>query len=131
MKNTWIVRFMIIIPIILGFVIKINKTQLFDWTMFFLSLIICIIIGIIIMIKTDGDSVSGIFKEYNEKQKEEQERIAQENANNIPKCPTCGSTNIRRISGTEKAVNTAAFGLYGNKRKCQFECQNPNCRYRW
>lgn len=51
--------------------------------------------------------------------------------NPVPKCPTCGSTNIRRINGTEKAFNAAMFGLLGNKRKCQFECQNPNCRYRW
>ena len=49
----------------------------------------------------------------------------------LPKCPTCGSTNIRHISGTERAANIFAFGLLGNKRKCQFECQNPNCRYRW
>ena len=52
-------------------------------------------------------------------------------SNPIPRCPTCGSTNIRHISGTERAANIFAFGLLGNKRKCQFECQNPNCRYRW
>jgi DNA-directed RNA polymerase subunit RPC12/RpoP len=50
---------------------------------------------------------------------------------NIPKCPTCGSTNIRHISSTERGVNAVMFGFFGNKRKCQFECLNPNCRYRW
>lgn len=50
---------------------------------------------------------------------------------NLPKCPTCGSTNIRHISSTERGVNAVMFGLFGNKRKCQFECLNPNCRYRW
>lgn len=49
----------------------------------------------------------------------------------IPKCPTCGSTNIRHISLTERGVNAVVFGFFGNKRKCQFECLNPNCRYRW
>lgn len=50
---------------------------------------------------------------------------------NLPKCPTCGSTNIRHISSTERGVNAVMFGFFGNKRKCQFECLNPNCRYRW
>ena len=49
----------------------------------------------------------------------------------IPKCPTCGSTNIRRMSATEKVVNVGMFGLFGNKRKYQFECLNPNCKYKW
>ena len=48
-----------------------------------------------------------------------------------PKCPTCGCTNIRRISATEKAVNIGMFGLLGNKRKYQFECLNPACKYKW
>lgn len=47
------------------------------------------------------------------------------------KCPTCGCPKIRRISSTEKVVNTMAFGFFGNKRKKQFECLNPNCKYRW
>ena len=50
---------------------------------------------------------------------------------NLPKCPTCGSTNIRHISSTERGVNAVVFGFFGNKRKCQFECLNPNCRYKW
>ena len=50
---------------------------------------------------------------------------------NVPKCPTCGSTNIRHITATERGVNAVVFGVFGTKRKCQFECQNPNCKYRW
>ena len=50
---------------------------------------------------------------------------------NLPKCPTCSSTNIRHISSTERGVNAVMFGFFGNKRKCQFECLNPNCKYRW
>lgn len=45
------------------------------------------------------------------------------------KCPTCGSPNCERISGTAKAVSAAAFGLYGNKRNKQFRCKN--CEYMW
>lgn len=45
------------------------------------------------------------------------------------KCPTCGSNDCERISGATKAVNAAAFGLYGNKRNKQFRCNN--CKYMW
>lgn len=48
-----------------------------------------------------------------------------------PRCPTCGCTNVRRISTTERAVNAGLFGLLGNKRMYQFECMNPNCKYKW
>lgn len=56
---------------------------------------------------------------------------APEQEDNKPQCPTCGSTNIRHISSAERGVNAVMFGFFGNKRKCQFECLNPNCRYRW
>ncbi|MEG0941316.1 MAG: hypothetical protein RSE64_05405 [Oscillospiraceae bacterium] len=48
-----------------------------------------------------------------------------------PKCPTCGYENVRRISDGEKLGNAVMLGYLGNKRKMQFECLNPNCRYRW
>ena len=31
--------------------------------------------------------------------------------NNTPKCPTCGSTNIQKISGTKRWLSTGLFGL--------------------
>jgi len=49
----------------------------------------------------------------------------------MPKCPTCGSENIRRISQNERSGNALMFGLYGNKRKYQFECLNKSCGYKW
>lgn len=64
----------------------------------------------------------------------QQKRIEKEHLDketHIPKCPTCGSTNIRRISTVEKATGTILFGIFSNKRKCQFECQNPKCKYKW
>ena len=48
---------------------------------------------------------------------------------NIPKCPTCSSTNIKKISSTSKAINTATFGLLGTKRFKTFHCNN--CKYEW
>ncbi len=50
-------------------------------------------------------------------------REAQELANR-PKCIYCGSTNIKRISSTAKIVNVAMFGVFGNKRRYQWHCNN-------
>lgn len=48
---------------------------------------------------------------------------------NIPHCPTCGSTNIEKITATSKAVNTIVFGIFGTKRHKSFHCNN--CKYEW
>ena len=48
---------------------------------------------------------------------------------NKPKCPTCKSTNLKKISVTSKAVNTAVFGIFGTKRNKTFHCNN--CGYEW
>ena len=52
-----------------------------------------------------------------------------ETQQNTPKCPTCGSTNLKKITATQKASNAVLFGLFGNKRKKQFHCNN--CGYEW
>ena len=47
------------------------------------------------------------------------------------KCPTCGCTEVQKISNTSKVINAGVFGLLGNKRRYQYECLNPNCKYMW
>ena len=44
-----------------------------------------------------------------------------------PHCPICHSENLIKITTGEKIGNTLAFGIFGNKRKKQFKCQN--CGY--
>lgn len=50
---------------------------------------------------------------------------------NQPKCPTCGSTNISRISGLERGASIFAWGLFSKKINKTFKCNNPNCGYTW
>lgn len=50
-------------------------------------------------------------------------------SSNIPKCPTCSSTNLKKISVTSKVTNTALFGIFGTKRHKTFHCNN--CGYEW
>ncbi len=46
-----------------------------------------------------------------------------------PRCPTCGSPYIERISATSKAAGAFAFGLFSKTAKSQFRCKN--CGYKW
>lgn len=48
---------------------------------------------------------------------------------NIPKCPTCGSTNIEKISLTRKAIGGALFGLFSSDVRKTMHCKN--CGYKW
>ena len=47
----------------------------------------------------------------------------------IPKCPTCGSIDIRKISTTSKAVSAGLFGIFSPKIRKQFHCNS--CKYEW
>ncbi len=48
---------------------------------------------------------------------------------NTPKCPTCGSTNISKISTATRAAHGFAFGLFSNTARSQFKCNA--CGYKW
>lgn len=50
-------------------------------------------------------------------------------SSNKPKCPTCNSTNIKKISGLSKAGSVAMFGIFSQKVKKQMHCNN--CGYEW
>lgn len=48
---------------------------------------------------------------------------------NVPKCPTCQSTNIKKVSGLSKAGSVAMWGIFSQKVKKQMHCNN--CGYEW
>lgn len=48
---------------------------------------------------------------------------------NKPKCPTCGSTNVNKISTTSKVVGATMFGLFSKTARSQFKCNS--CGYKW
>ena len=60
--------------------------------------------------------------------KREAQRAAQANAC-VPKCPTCGSTNVQRISTASRLGSTMLFGLASSKIGKTMECKN--CGYKW
>ena len=52
-----------------------------------------------------------------------------EEKSRVPKCPTCQSTNIRKMGGIERGASIYAFGLFSKKINKTFKCQN--CGYTW
>ena len=57
------------------------------------------------------------------------DKIAQVNAQaqewlNKVHCPYCNSTNCKKISGVSKATSVAMFGIFSQKVKKQWHCNN-------
>ena len=50
-------------------------------------------------------------------------------AANAPKCPTCGSTNIRSIGAVERGASVFTLGLFSKKINKTFKCNH--CGYTW
>lgn len=48
---------------------------------------------------------------------------------NIPKCPTCGSTNISKIGTFNRMLSTGFLGLASGKIGKTMRCKN--CGYNW
>lgn len=61
-------------------------------------------------------------------QTQQQESIKAQ-SDNIPKCPTCGSTKLSKVSVTSKAGSVFMFGLLSQKVKKTWHCDN--CKYEW
>ncbi len=56
-------------------------------------------------------------------------KATQQEQSYIPKCPTCGSPNIEKISLTSKAIGGALFGLFSSNVRKTMHCKN--CGYKW
>ena len=47
----------------------------------------------------------------------------------VPKCPTCGSEKIHKLSAGARGVSLGLFGLASKTARSQFVCDN--CGYKW
>ncbi len=57
-----------------------------------------------------------------------QSQVKKEESNK-PKCPTCGSTKLTKVSTMSKAGSVFMFGLFSQKVKKTWHCEN--CKYEW
>ena len=48
---------------------------------------------------------------------------------NIPKCPTCQSTNVQKIGIGERAASVAVLGIFSKKINKSFKCKNCGCTW--
>lgn len=46
-----------------------------------------------------------------------------------PKCPTCGSTNIQKISGTKRWLSAGLFGLASSDVGKSMVCKSCGCKW--
>ena len=78
---------------------------------------------------------SPLYSEESVKDREEKEGRERLNLpssytpKNTPKCPTCGSTNVRPISATKKATGFVLAGVFSSNFGKSYECEN--CNYKW
>lgn len=69
------------------------------------------------------------FRNQLEQKRANERARRQQQTQNMPKCPTCGSTNIQKISAPRKAAGAIGFGLFSKTACSQFECLD--CKYKW
>ena len=58
-----------------------------------------------------------------------EQRIKSQPTQNVPHCPTCGSTNIEKISAGKKAMGFLAVGFLSSNVRKTYRCKN--CGYKW
>lgn len=72
----------------------------------------------------------GQFRNQVEQQKSIQNQQAQvKQESNVPKCPTCQSTNIRKIGAGERAASVLGLGIFSKKINKTWKCNN--CGHTW
>ena len=70
-----------------------------------------------------------IHDEIHQRALENVKAILASASENLPKCPTCGSTSVKKISASSKGTSVALFGVFSDKFGKTFECRQ--CGYRW
>lgn len=60
---------------------------------------------------------------------QQQESSKSKEEDNRPKCPNCHSTNIKAITGAERAMSIMGLGIFSKKINKSFKCLN--CKYTW
>ena len=76
-----------------------------------------------------------LFDENIYEQREGKEKLLQQASldkqreQNIPKCPTCGSTNVKHISTLNRAISIGVLGLFSSKIGKNYECLD--CKAKW
>lgn len=74
-------------------------------------------------------AVNGAPKEYNAESMSEWKQRQQTIQASKIHCPNCHGTNVKRISGTERAASVLGLGILSKKIGKSYKCLN--CKYTW
>ena len=77
----------------------------------------------------ESDPIEFQFKLSQFKTQLQQKESSKIQNDTTPKCPTCGSTNLSKVSTMSKAGSVFMFGLLSQKVKKTWHCDN--CGYEW
>ena len=83
----------------------------------------------ILNFKLDKNEVTSIQFKNHTQFRYKNKLTSQPTTPNIPKCPTCGSTNVEKISTAKKAFGFAMVGLFSSNLGKTMHCRN--CGYKW
>lgn len=64
--------------------------------------------------------------EFKEQNRQLMEKLRNED---LPHCPTCGSTNIKKLDVVDRAVSVGFFGIFSNKINKSFKCKDCGCTW--
>ena len=64
--------------------------------------------------------------EFKEQNRQLMEKLRNED---VPHCPTCGSTNIKKLDVVDRAVSVGFFGIFSNKINKSFKCKDCGCTW--
>lgn len=69
--------------------------------------------------------------EYQLKISQFKSQLGQQESSNVPKCPTCGSTNVSKIAVTKRAVKIGLFGIFGAMDDAgkTYKCNGCGCKF--
>lgn len=81
-----------------------------------------------VFLKAMDDLKRNDIIEFESRMMQFKKQAAQQDTN-TPHCPTCGSTNVEKISVGKKAVGGALFGLLSSNVRKTMCCKN--CGYKW
>ena len=74
----------------------------------------------------EAEKTDAKIRRYLEKEKEQAE-IEAAKPKYVPKCPVCGSPDLRKINATSKVLDVAFWGFAAGKPKKIYHCNN--CDY--
>lgn len=84
----------------------------------------------IIAYKAKVAEFKAIYKQnHPDEEEDENGLMVKKQPSNQPKCPTCGSTNIEKISVGKKMKGSFLFGIFSSDVRNTMHCKD--CGYKW